>query len=150
MKTLRIQNRSVQFKLDTGSDVNCIPIGLINELNIPINKHRNVIVTDYNSNKIKVYGEATIECFDSERKLSHVASFMVVDDQCEPLLGLEFCSSFNLIQRLNTVKKQHNFPTVVETFIDENKNLFEGLGKFPGTSSIILKDDATPTLHYKK
>ncbi|XP_024891008.1 uncharacterized protein K02A2.6-like [Temnothorax curvispinosus] len=150
MKALLIQDQSVQFKLDTGSDVNCIPIGLIKRLNIPIDSSGSFTVTDYNSNAIKVYGEASIACIDPDRKSSHVASFLVVDNKCEPLLGLESCISFNLIQRLNAVNALYNLPSDVETFVQENKDIFEGLGRFPGTCSIILKDGATPSLHYKK
>jgi len=46
-----------------------------NNENISINTYKNIIVTDYNSNQIKVYGEATIECFNPDRKLIHTASF---------------------------------------------------------------------------
>lgn len=36
-KSYRIKDRETTFKLDTGSDVNCIPINLINQLNVRFN-----------------------------------------------------------------------------------------------------------------
>ncbi|XP_055523239.1 uncharacterized protein K02A2.6-like [Wyeomyia smithii] len=148
-KRYRIKDRFVVFKLDTGADVNCIPLNIAAGLNCSIVSDC-VDVVDYNSKKIQIHGEVSLPCYDVEKRTTQVADFVVVDDYFEPLLELETCQSFGLVERICSVQSIKRFPSDLSTFAEQNKDLFVGLGKFPGTCSIQLKDNSVPVLHYKK
>lgn len=149
-KCYHIQNWPVHFKLDTGADVNCIPLKYVKQMNIPIVKSSSFKVVDYSSNKIQIHGQVRLSCFDRERNTTHAAKFLVVDDSFEPLLGLSSCVAFGLIKRLHSIDSVSEFPSTRESFVDQNIDVFDGLGKFPGLCTIVLKEGSVPTLHYKK
>lgn len=88
-----------------------------------------------------------MSCFDTERRAAFSALFHVVDGGFEPLLGLPECISFGLIKRVATVQ---SFPSETEEFVEQNRDLFDGLGKIPGQCSITLKENSVPVMRYKK
>lgn len=137
----------VEFKLDTGSDVNCIPINVVRKLNIKVHDFENTPVLDYSGNKIRIYGKVKLSCVDASDKCERVADFLVVGDSFEPLLGLSSCVAFGLVTRLHTI---YDFPNCKDEFIKQFHDVFEGLGKIPGKCSIVLKEGSVPTVHYKK
>ena len=57
---------------------------------------------------------------------------------------------FGLITRLNRVKTVNEIPTNKTDFIKKHQDTFEGLGRFPGKCSIVLKENSMPTLLYRK
>lgn len=149
-KVFRINDEKVQFKLDTGSDVNCIPLQIVERLNLPIDDFRDALILDYSSNKIKIHGKVKLVCVDSESGRSYGASFLVVDNSFEPLLGLQSCVEFELIKRLSAVEDHSALPRESQAFVECFRDIFEGLGRFPGKCSIALKENSVPSLHYRK
>lgn len=153
-KAYQIGNQTIVFKLDTGSDVDCIPMKMINQLSVNVdNKSNDFPVFDYSGNKVKIFGTAQLKCFDLDRKTEHRSIFLVVDDGFEPLLGLESCIKFGLIKRADVNAEINSIvalPKVREDFLESNHDIFNGLGKFPGKFNIQLREDAKPVLRYKK
>ncbi|XP_055591841.1 uncharacterized protein K02A2.6-like isoform X1 [Uranotaenia lowii] len=117
-------------------------------MNIPLNKNNLYLVTDYNSNAIQIHGRVELPCYDPYTRKTKTAPFLVVDSACEPLIGLKSCIDFGLVSRLDSIKT--NIPCDLDTLLKCNSDLFEGLGKFPGTCTIQLKENSIPVLHYKK
>lgn len=149
-KEYRVADQRVTFKIDTGADVNCIPFDLIKKLNIGFNENNNEYsVYDYSGNKIKIFGTVNLKCSDIESKIERSAEFIVVEDQSEPILGLETSIFFGLIKRLDVSTLVASVQSK-ESFVELNKDIFTGLGKFPGKFSIHLKENSKPVLHYKK
>lgn len=105
---------------------------------------------DYSLNRINIYGKVHLTCLDPSTNIPQSAQFLVVDDGFEPLFGLQTCSEFGLIKRLCNIKKVVDIPNNKNEFVCRFRNLFEGLGEFPGTNAIILKPNSIPKLHYKK
>lgn len=143
--------------MDTGADVNCIPIKLIKKLNIELTKqNKDYPVFDYNNNKVKIFGTVRLKCTDLDLKSEKLAEFLVVNDKSEPILGLEACIGFGLIKRLDEVDQSNADVSSVacleskEIFLSKYGDIFRGVGKFPKKFSIQLKEDSTPVLHYKK
>lgn len=149
-KTLRIGDRQIKFKLDTGADVSCIPVGFVNRLSRryrnEIEKSENVL-TDYSSNKLKLHGTIKLDCFDTERLTACTVLFHIVDDEFEPLLGLPECISMGLVKQLSTVQ---SLPVSKSEFVERNRKIFDGLGRIPGKCSIKLREDSEPVMRYKK
>lgn len=149
-KDYRVGNQTITFKIDTGADVNCIPLNFFKKMNIKLDNRQNELsVYDYSNNKIKIFGTANLKCFDSDSNIERSADFLVVDDRREPILGLETCIRFELIKRLG-VRALASSEQLRNSFVEMNKDIFTGLGKFPGTFSIYLNENSKPVLHYKK
>lgn len=149
-KEYRVADRTVIFKIDTGADVNCIPFDLTKKLNIVFEKYHNKnSVYDYSGNKIKIFGTVNLKCIDIDSNIERSAEFIVVDDQSEPILGLETSIKFELIKRLD-VNTLVSSVQSGDSFVKRNNDIFTGLGKFPGRFSIHLKENSKPVLHYKK
>lgn len=128
--------------------MNCIPINVVKKMGLSIEK-LDTLVLDNSSNKIKIYGKVGLSCFDVETNCTHSADFLVVDSKFEPLLGLQSCIEFGLISRLNRIHTTY-IPHSRAEFVTQYHDIFEGLGKFPGKCSIVLKENSIPALHYKK
>lgn len=62
-------NETIRFKLDTGSDVNCIPVKTFKRLNIELNNKNNFLVSDYNGNRVKVFGTVNLKCMEKNQKM---------------------------------------------------------------------------------
>ena len=149
-KEYQIADQVVKFKLDTGSDVDCIPLKILKTLKVSLeNKKENYSVFDYNGNKVNVFGTVELKCVDRKLKTEQSSHFIVVDDVCEPILGLESCERFGLVKRTD-VSSVAWLSQTKEEFVQSNRDVFGGLGKFPGKFSINLKENSKPVLHYKK
>lgn len=81
----------IWFKLDTGAEVNCIPVDEVKSIGAPIEEVKNTKNMDYSSNKIKIHGKVNLHCVDPEMHQKFNADFIVVDSTFEPLLGLKSC-----------------------------------------------------------
>ncbi|XP_055590166.1 uncharacterized protein K02A2.6-like [Uranotaenia lowii] len=97
---------------------------------------------------VQIHGRVELPCYDPHTRKTKTAPFLVVDSACEPLIGLKSCIDFGLVSRLDSIKT--NIPCDLDTLLKCNSDLFEGLGKFPGTCTIQLKENSIPVLHYKK
>lgn len=62
-------------------------------------ENENYSVFDYNGNKVNVFGTVKFKCVEQMSKAEQYSHFIVVDDVCEPILGLESCERFGLIKR---------------------------------------------------
>lgn len=103
-KTFRIHDQQIRFKLDTGADVSCIPIGFLNQLPghcIGQIRRSDNVLTDYGSNKLNLHGTINLDCFDNERLIACSVLFHIVDNTFETLLGLPGCISLGLVRRVS-------------------------------------------------
>ena len=139
-KKIQVGQKTVDFKLDMGSDVNVLPNSIFKSLNCNnLMKHTNLILETYGGSQIKPLGVVDLEC-----KLGNVKKcleFVIVDCNSGPLLGLSSCEELGLIKR----QEIHNVQIKDKnSFINENIDVFEGLGKFNVTCSIKVDENAEP------
>lgn len=123
-KKYRIQDWPVEFKLDTGAGVNCIPMRMVNAMKLPFSNDRSFNVVDYNNNNIKIHGQVRLTCIDDENNTSHSANFVVVDDLLQPILGLETCVEFGLLKRLNSMASLQLFPLSLEKLSSNQMRIY--------------------------
>lgn len=135
---------NVDFKLDTGAEVNILPSYVLNSVNIkPKLNETNLSLTAYGDFKLKPEGTLIINC--STEKLKNVPiQFYIVNVKSKPILGLRACSELKLIQRIDSVKCNIS----KQNLITQYKDVFTGTGEFPDEPyHITLKDDARPVIH---
>ena len=105
IKCYRVGRHEVNFLVDTGSDVNTLPLWiykLITNDNHLQNLRRTVQhVTCYNHSSVTCYGEVDLEVSDSSS--SHVLSFLVLDRMVDPLIGVKSAVQLKLLSLASAV-----------------------------------------------
>ena len=102
----------------------------------------------YGGKPLKVEGKCSLACSYKGTQGQHY--FYVVSTQAPPILGLSSCLSLNLIQLVLSVEERQANDTVSQTpgdILTEYKDVFEGLGSFPGVHKIQLKPEVNPVIH---
>lgn len=135
------QGTELKFKLDTGAQVNVIPLreydSLKDECKIQPTSRR---LTGYGGEKLAVKGTCTLRCRYKERDM--LLDFYIVDTQAPPVLGLQACLYMDLIKLVLSVTA----PIDKQTIMEEYRDVFKGIGLFPGECHIHIDPAATPVV----
>ena len=106
LKSINVEGKPIEFKLDTGAEVSVLPLQSINGLDCKKNLRKtNVTLVAYGSGDftIKPVGEVTLECNVNGK--SAKITFIVVDSERQlPLLGLDGCVNLDLVKRVDFLK----------------------------------------------
>lgn len=115
-KNVLINNYNVNFKLDTGSDIDILPLSLFN--NIKRNEivgQINYKIQAYGGYVIKFVGAVKMNCLVSNQNVK--LRFVIVDDSIKS----------------DNVERQ---------LVREYKYVFEGLGSFPEEYDIKIRENS--------
>lgn len=136
-----INNKHVNLKLDTGASCNCMPIKMYNELGLDSNKiiKDSVSIIAYGNNRLETLGYAVIKC--NVKGAWYNIKFLLINESSVPVLGLNACVKLQLIKKVEEINQEC---IDKKTFINKNKDVFEGTGKVPLQYKIVLKQNATP------
>lgn len=143
-----VENVKINFKLDTGSHVNILPLVDLKKMNIDFNanlKETKVILEAFGGFKLKPIGMINLVCCHGN--LMKKFNFIVLDGDVKPILGLEGCVELGLIKRLeNCGRTIDNVEEVMDKkeFIEKNKDVFTGLGTLKIGQKLELKEGAKP------
>lgn len=140
---LDIHGQKIKLKMDTGSMVNLLPMYMLKVFNIDktLLKPSNIKLMSYTNQQIVVYGTIYLKC--KYKHLENLVKFHIVSDKSSAILGLDSCSLFNLIKRVDVIESCNGN----ESIINNNVDLFKGIGCMPGKYSIKLKNDINPVIH---
>lgn len=140
---LKVNNNSVIFKLDTGSQVNVIPKSeLLKWKEKPVVRKNYLPVLDYSDNVVPIIGECYLKC--KTDKFENDFKFLVTSlDSC-PILGLDACKNLGLIQRLNLINKNCKLSEMPQKILSEYSDVFSGSGLINKTVHIKLKPNCSP------
>ena len=138
--------KDVKFKNDTGSQVNILPLKHYQALNLkgPLMKARSQL-SAYSSDTLKVLGTMTLNC--SHKNVHTKPMFYIVDTDNPPLLGLKSSVDLNVIKLVYNVQSSYTSQDTLQDIMSEFKDVFTGVGLFPGECTIHLKPEAEPVVH---
>jgi len=138
---IKINNKAVSFKVDTGADVNVIPLSIFKQLGYLKLSQTPVILQVYGGFKIKPLGVVNLQCCYENKESNE--RFIVV--QCgKPLLSLETCIKLEIIKKpveISAIKHSSS-----EKFIKNNIEIFEGLGTFKNELKLEVKPGTEPVV----
>lgn len=141
--SIGVIRQRVKFKLDTGAEVNVLPIHIYNSTEkIKKLEKRAVRITGYGGNTIPVEGVARLRCQFGD--VTKYETFVIASScDVEPLLSLDTCLRFNLVQRINEVVVKPDTGVFLEY-----PDVFQGLGCIKDRKhTIVLQENATPVVH---
>lgn len=142
----------IKFKLDTGSQVNIIPLKEYQKLNIKKSLHRSDrTLSAYNGGSLRAVGFGTVKC--QYRDITRDIEVYVIDTDSPPILGLGDCVAFEIIQFVYAVETVPNaiieggVPMNKESVLSDYGDIFKGIGNFPGECKIHVDPSVEPVVH---
>ncbi|KAK2721931.1 hypothetical protein QYM36_002485 [Artemia franciscana] len=149
-------NTDIKFKIDTGAEVNVLPTADFFNLKgaSPRLTKTKDILTSYSGGQLKVVGTINLMLqYKKQRPQNHV--FYVVETDKGPILSRQTSEKLNLIKFLMSISPE--IPAApqqrrieVDILLEEFSDVFDGIGRLPGTCHIHLKEGAVPTVHPQK
>jgi hypothetical protein len=139
---LIINNHNVKFKIDTGANINVLPMYILEKIQINtslISKSR-LEISAYGGFQFVAKGIIVLDC--KYKNKFHKIHFIVANVTSEPVLGLQTCIDLQLIKRIDNISYQDE----KQLFISKYQDIFCGLGKLPFKYDIQLRDDAVPVV----
>lgn len=147
MQPVIINNKSVQFKLDSGAQCNVLPCNVFEKLNLPmVNvEPNNTKILSYDNNELDCIGSVVLDSIVNGIRCK--IKFVIVKTKSVPILGLNACVKLNLMKRVSSLLVDNKAFSSQVSFINMYKNVFTGVGKFPKKLTLELKDNATPMIN---
>ena len=143
---LGTRGHKVNFKLDTGAQVNIIPTRVHQQIGQPQLEGTMHGLFSYSGNKLDVKGKCKLQCQHKNMSPQEL-TFYVVDTQSSPVLSLQACLSLQLIQLVLSVEQQRAGSPSTQEVLHQYSDIFDGLGLFPGEYSIKLDPTVQPVVH---
>ena len=141
---LRVNDKLLNFKLDTGSDINIIyreDYMLLQPR--PKLRKSNTVMKAYNDKIIPSIGVCRVNVRYKNRTIQ--TTMEVVPEQGPSLLGSIDCERLGLVKRVTTVGQAQQ--TLKADIHQKYPELFKGNGSLPGTHSFVLKNGSTGVIH---
>lgn len=96
LEKVDIGNKSVMFKIDTGAEIDVLPLSLVRELFPRAEvKYTNITLKAFGGEKIKPVGMCYLSC--CFRNIALSLFIAVVDIDITPILGLTSCAKFGIV-----------------------------------------------------
>ena len=133
------EGTELKFKLDTGAQVNSIPLKKYRSLTSECELHPTTCrLNSHGGEQLLVKGTCKCKYKQSDMMLD----FYIVDIRGPAVLGLNACLDMDLIKIVLSVTT----PEATENVMDDFAGVFTGRGLFPGECTIHLDPDATPVV----
>lgn len=142
------------FQLDSGSTCNILGLRQYSNLtqyNNPPMKPTSKVLRLYGGNsKLDPLGTVNITCTVQD-KTEHL-NFCVIDTNQTALLSAEACEKLglltvNIVNSVDVTHKPRTEPISRSQILDSYKDVFEGLGSFPGEYKIEIVPSVKPVQH---
>ncbi|XP_052797485.1 uncharacterized protein K02A2.6-like [Mya arenaria] len=142
-------NLSVQFKIDTGSQVNILPYKTFRDIGIKsVLEASHSKLSAYDGSTLNVKGCITLRCNHPGTGQTKDVYFHVVDTHSSPLLSLQSSLDFELINLTYTVMSDSQVnPLTKDMVLKEYKEVFDGIGLLAGECKIHIDPTVQPVVH---
>lgn len=140
MQTIRIDDLLIDFKIDTGSDINVLPWRHAKKLKNTKIEECHKKIEAYDAKILKPIGKCEKVCMVKNQVVP--LQFVIIDTNSNPILGRTSSEALKLVQRIQTLKA-HTAPTSFEDgdkLVEAYSENFEGLGCFAEDIKLELMD----------
>ena len=154
---------AVKFQLDSGATVNILPkqlyMKVFSDTNLEEMEATNTELRMYNGSQLKPIGSRAVKVTNPKTHRQYRVRFLIVDAQCQPLLGATAVQGMNLIkvQESNIcqgpavnddvryeAQGDHCYKFTRDDLLDKYQDVFKGTGKFPGTLHLHTDNSVPP------
>lgn len=143
LKILTTKPTEINFKLDTGAQVNVLPWYTFKNLNLNVDvitKTQTTLRT-YDGGQLDVLGKCFLNCMPDDGNIYKI-DFHVVKTKSysPPILGLPAIKKMILLRMVDVVEKQNNLDPGIKMLISRYNHLFSGLGEIKNFEYKICVD----------
>ncbi|XP_063903271.1 uncharacterized protein K02A2.6-like [Zophobas morio] len=144
---LKLKDKFINFKVDTGAMANVLPLDLFKSLKMPMTEIRktSVKLKSYTGNYLNVLGICRLKC--NKNNVNYLIDFFIVSSGEQAILGLQTCEKLELIKRINFLNSNEIISTNYREFLGPFETVFSGIGCIHGEHHIQLLPDAKPVVH---
>lgn len=151
---LRVENKKVNFKCDTGAQVNVISLSDLKKIvdddkNISFSETRTVIEV-FGGGKLMPLGKVTLRVFKNfDEKECFQLEFIIIKEQVRPILGLNSLIKLSMMNNINinTIKTEKECNNNnKEKIININNELFQGVGEFKSPLQLRIQSGVEPVV----
>jgi hypothetical protein len=142
---VKMNGINVEIKLDTGAQLNVMPIELYKRIKLNKLGKSAVIIKTFGGFTMKSQGKISVEIENKKCKENIV--FEVVEYEGMPILGFKDCKT--LKYKLSEMS-EIQIGNKKEKFIKENIDIFTGVGKFPDKIKIKIKENSIPVISHPR
>lgn len=134
---LIVDNKPVNFQIDTGSSVNILPRKYISSGNLA---KTDTILKTWNKNSYHPIGECCVLVHNPKNDYRYRIKFIICHDEFTPIIGLIASEHMKLIE-----VKNENFERVHAIDLNNFDDIFDDkLGKFKGCHTLKIKEGSRP------
>ena len=157
---VKVCKSQIKMKIDTGAETNTIPIKTWRKIaGKPQLTKSAVLLRAFGDSIIDQEGMAKIPIQVGSKKVD--TEVFVTKGKTVPIIGLQTSTQLGLIMpgenqaymdmsAMTLENNSNKQPVTVQSITEEYKDVFNGLGCFPGHYHIELKEDAQPVIHPPK
>jgi hypothetical protein len=98
----------------------------------------------YSKRSILVLGACVLEVLHRDRAAK--VYFVIVKDASTAILGVKACDKLGLVKRTYTIENCAKVTDSTSEMVDQNQDLFAGLGCIPGEHRLSLNTEVTPVV----
>jgi len=153
---LDINGTDVSLKLDTGAQVNILPMKDFQRLRKkPKVRDKKVNLKTYDNKTIPTKGVCRVSLTSNGKKKDVL--FVLVEGNKQAILGLKTCMQLGLIKRVHVINKEVTIQekskdatkkkAMHSDWAEEYKEVFKGVGRLPGEHKIKLRVNVEPVIH---
>ncbi|KAE8750222.1 hypothetical protein FOCC_FOCC003030 [Frankliniella occidentalis] len=133
---IKVGNKIINFKLDPGSPASIIPPEELEALNIEESAiiPANIYIKPFGPDSPVIKAVGRVKILTKVGGKTKLVNYIIAPGEV-PLFGIADCEEFGLIVRkvMSIDSTEHAIQTSAkEEFAQKNRDVFEGLGKFPG------------------
>ena len=150
---ITIGNQPVNFQLDSGATCNVISLPTLQRCLGKVNLENTTRVLGmYNCATVEPIGQCTLNLKNEKTGQIYETEFVVLRDECTPLLGSETNQQMDLVkvQYENILSLSVKGTAVLlnkDTIIQQYPDVFQGTGKFENKYHLTVDPDAVPVIH---
>ena len=135
----RLGDEEINFKLDTGSEANLIPVSIFQKLPEQQLQPSTCRLVTYTGQRVQPIGETMIKINGQDIKFH-------ITENGSPLLGKDTCVRLNMIARIGSVDKSGCNKQKANKMVNIYKDVFEGLGKIKVGAKIYVDETVEPVI----
>lgn len=138
-----IEDKPLVMKIDTGSEVNVIPLDMFKKIDRQLKvRDTRVVLESYGGAQIKPAGVVNLHCLVGEKEA--YLDFYIVNVKSTPLLSLSGSVKLGFVPAVHSMRTRQE---AKEEFVSVNRDVFTGLGAFPKEHTIKI-DANTPRFQH--
>ena len=146
---LKVNERGITFKLDTGAHANVLPLDMYQHLLSDVLMTRtDTILTAFGNSKIRPDGGVKLEVKCQVTSMTKLLSFYVTSASGITILGWKSCPDMNLVKRVVIDSVSNTTVLTKDSLLEIYGDVFTGIGEYKKPYHIGVDSSVPPVIQH--